>query len=368
LEGMQVRQADFLYAVSCITPSSLRELKIEIPNVKWADVGGLEDVKQNVQEMVMNPTQHADKYAKYGLNPSKGVLFYGPPGCGKTLIAKAMANECSSNFISVKGPELLTKWFGESEGNVRAIFDKARAAAPCIIFFDELDSIAQQRGNSQGDAGGAGDRIVNQMLTEMDGVGAKKNVFIVGATNRPDIMDDALLRPGRLDQHIYIPLPDLIARASIMRANLRKSPLAADVHINFLATITEGFSGADLCEVCQRAAKAAVRECIEEQVVLENLAALDPELAQGLVADPVPYLTRKHFNEAMSDAHPTVDPLLMERYEAFKNKNNPDYAKENDEGTFKAEWPLEDLPDTYTEDGDPMAFRVNLGEDEDELY
>ena len=151
-------------------------------------------------------------------------------------------------------------WFGEAEGNVRSIFDKARAASPCIIFFDELDSIAQSRGAGSGDGGGAGDRVVNQLLTEMDGVGGKKNVFVVGATNRPDIMDGALLRPGRLDQHIYIPLPDYKARCGIFRACLRKSPLAKDVHLNFLASITNGFSGADVTEVCQRSAKAAVRD------------------------------------------------------------------------------------------------------------
>jgi len=142
------------------------------------------------------------------MQPSKGVLFYGPPGCGKTLMAKAVANECSSNFISVKGPELLTMWFGESEGNVREVFDKARAAAPCVLFFDELDSVGVSRGSGAGDAGGAGDRVLNQLLTEMDGAGAKKNLFFIGATNRPEILDEALIRPGRLDQLIYIPLPD----------------------------------------------------------------------------------------------------------------------------------------------------------------
>lgn len=145
--------------------------------------------------MILFPIEHPDKFLKFGMQPSKGVLFYGPPGCGKTLLAKAVANECSANFISIKGPELLTMWFGESEANVRDVFDKARAAAPCVLFFDELDSIAVSRGSSMGDAGGAGDRVINQLLTEMDGVGAKKNIFFVGATNRPEILDEALLRP-----------------------------------------------------------------------------------------------------------------------------------------------------------------------------
>ena len=202
------------------------------------------------------------------MQPSKGVLFYGPPGCGKTLLAKAVANECSANFISIKGPELLTMWFGESESNVRDVFDKARAASPCVLFFDELDSIAVARGSSQGDAGGAGDRVINQLLTEMDGVGAKKNIFFIGATNRPEILDEAIIRPGRLDQLIYIPLPDQPSRLGVLKANLRKTPLAKDVDLNFLANITDGFSGADLTEICQKAAKSAVRDVIFEFILV----------------------------------------------------------------------------------------------------
>jgi transitional endoplasmic reticulum ATPase len=175
--------------------------------------------------MILYPIEHPDKFYKFGMEPSKGVLFYGPPGCGKTLLAKAVANECSANFISIKGPELLTMYFGESEANVREVFDKARSSAPCVLFFDELDSIGVARGNSVGDAGGASDRVINQLLTEIDGVGAKKNIFFVGATNRPDILDEALLRPGRLDQLIYIPLPDVKSRINILKANLKKSPL-----------------------------------------------------------------------------------------------------------------------------------------------
>merc|ERR1719276_326765 len=184
------------------------------------------------------------------MSPSKGVLFYGPPGCGKTLMAKAVANECQANFISVKGPELLTMWFGESEANVRDVFEKARQAAPCVLFFDELDSIAQQRGGSSGDGGGAADRVMNLLLTEMDGMGSKKTVFIIGATNRPDIIDSALMRPGRLDQLIYIPLPDEPSRLSIFKANLRKSPVSAEVDMDTLARYTQGFSGADITEIC----------------------------------------------------------------------------------------------------------------------
>ncbi len=184
--------------------------------------------------MILYPIDHPDKYQKFGMKPSKGVLFYGPPGCGKTMMAKAVANECSSNFVSVKGPELLTMWFGESEGNVRNVFDKARQASPCVLFFDELDSVAQSRGKGVGGSG-AGDRVMNQILTEMDGVGEQKNIFFIGATNRPFILDEALLRPGRLDSLCYIPLPDLEARISIFKAVTRKTPVAPNVDFNRLA-------------------------------------------------------------------------------------------------------------------------------------
>merc|ERR1712216_133931 len=250
---------------------ALREMTVEIPNVTWADIGGLERVKAELRETIQYPLEYPEKFEKFGMSPSKGVLFHGPPGCGKTLMAKAVANECQANFISVKGPELLTMWFGESEANVRDVFEKARQAAPCVLFFDELDSIAQQRGGSSGDAGGAGDRVMNQLLTEMDGVGAKKNVFIIGATNRPDIIDPALMRPGRLDQLIYIPMPDYESRLSVLKAVLRKTPLSPDVDIAYVASQTEKFTGADLTEICQRAAKLAIREDIMRSMEREKI-------------------------------------------------------------------------------------------------
>merc|ERR1712134_129413 len=226
LDSMAVTQDHFVTAMGGVNPSSLRETVVEVPNIKWDSIGGLENTKRELQEMILYPIEHPEKFEKFGMHPSRGVLFYGPPGCGKTLLAKAIANECQANFISIKGPELLTMWFGESESNVRDIFDKARQAAPCVLFFDELDSIAKSRGGSHGDAGGASDRVINQVLTEMDGMGSKKNVFIIGATNRPDIIDPAVMRPGRLDQLMYIPLPDQESRVSILKANLKKSPLA----------------------------------------------------------------------------------------------------------------------------------------------
>jgi transitional endoplasmic reticulum ATPase len=253
------------------------------------------------------------------MSPSKGVLFYGPPGCGKTLMAKAVANECQANFISVKGPELLTMWFGESEANVRDVFEKARQSAPCVLFFDELDSIAQQRGGSSGDGGGAADRVMNQLLTEMDGVGAKKNVFIIGATNRPDIIDTALMRPGRLDQLIYIPMPDYESRLSILRATLRKSPVSKDVDLNYLASQTDKFTGADLTEICQSACKLAIREEIERDIERQRMKAEagDMEDDGDDDEDLMPEILRKHFEAAVRQARRSVSDRDLAQYASF---------------------------------------------------
>ncbi|KAK2075843.1 AAA ATPase cdc48 [Prototheca wickerhamii] len=314
LNSMAVTMDHFKTALGLSNPSALRETVVEVPNVTWDDVGGLDGVKRELQETVQYPVEHPEKFEKFGMSPSKGVLFYGPPGCGKTLLAKAIANECQANFISIKGPELLTMWFGESEANVREIFDKARQSAPCVLFFDELDSIAVQRGNSVGDAGGAGDRVLNQLLTEMDGMNSKKTVFIIGATNRPDIIDPALMRPGRLDQLIYIPLPDDPSRRQIFKACLRKSPVAPDVDLDLLARVTNGFSGADITEICQRACKYAIRESIAADIAAGAGAgdAMDED-----AADPVPAITRAHFEEAMKYARRSVSDADIRKYQAF---------------------------------------------------
>jgi transitional endoplasmic reticulum ATPase len=265
LQSMSVTQDHFLTSMKGVNPSVLRSTVVGVPNVKWEDIGGLEQVKQELREMVQWPFEHPDAFLKFGQRPSRGVLFFGPPGCGKTMMAKAVASESSANFISVKGPELLTMWFGESEANVRDVFDKARSAAPCILFFDELDSVAKARGGGGGDAGGAGDRVMNQLLTEMDGVTAQKMIFFIGATNRPDILDPAMMRPGRLDSIIYIGLPDFDARISVFKASLRKSPVAEDVDFEWLADKAEGYSGADIAAVCKNAAKIAIRRLIKYQ-------------------------------------------------------------------------------------------------------
>ena len=325
LEALCVTNDHFKFAQGHTNPSSLRETVVEIPNITWDDIGGLEETKKDLQEMILYPIEHPDKFQKFGMSPSKGVLFYGPPGCGKTLLAKAVANECSSNFISVKGPELLTMWFGESEGNVREVFDKARAAAPCVLFFDELDSVGVARSSGGGgDAGGAGDRVLNQLLTEMDGAGQKKNLFFIGATNRPEILDEALIRPGRLDQLIYIPLPDFVARVGIIKAVLRKSPVAPNVNMDFLAQQCEGFSGADMTELCQRATKAAIREAIAAEEERKKLVSNEDELME--MDDPVPVITRAHFEEAMSNARRSVTEYDLNKFEQFRQKFDPAYA------------------------------------------
>eukprot|EP00932_Pfiesteria_piscicida_P015918 SRR837773.2898.p2 GENE.SRR837773.2898~~SRR837773.2898.p2 ORF type:complete len:315 (-),score=130.22 SRR837773.2898:13-918(-) len=300
--------------------------------------------------MILYPIDHPEKFEKFGMHPSRGVLFYGPPGCGKTLLAKAVASECSANFVSIKGPELLTMWFGESEANVREVFDKARAAAPCVLFFDELDSIGTARG-SGGDAGGAGDRVMNQLLTEIDGVGVKKNVFFIGATNRPELLDEALLRPGRLDQLIYIPLPDLPARQGILESTLKKSPLAPNVPLSFIAQKTEGFSGADLAELCQRAAKAAIRDAI----AADELNAGGDDAMGAAEANEI---CRKHFEEAFAGARRSVANNDLAKYDQFRKKFDPFYKSASGDGSLNIQWP----------DGPALGTTAAAADDDDDLY
>ncbi|KAK9942598.1 hypothetical protein M0R45_008252 [Rubus argutus] len=269
LNSMAVTNENFQTALGTSNPSALRETVVEVPNVTWDAIGGLENVKRELQETVQYPVEHPEKFEKFGMSPSKGVLFYGPPGCGKTLLAKAIANECQANFISIKGPELLTMWFGESEANVREIFDKARASAPCVLFFDELDSIATQR--------------------------------VVVGTNRPDIIDPALLRPGRLDQLLYIPLPDEESRYQIFKSCLRKSPVSKYVDLRALAHYTTGFSGADITEICQRACKYAIRDNIEKDIERERRRSQNPEVMEE-DEDEVSEITAAHFEESMKYA------------------------------------------------------------------
>jgi transitional endoplasmic reticulum ATPase len=355
LASMSVTMDHFRTALGLSNPSALKETVVEVPNVTWEDIGGLEDVKRELKEMVQYPIQFPEMYKQYGMNPSRGVLFYGPPGCGKTLLAKAIANECQSNFISIKGPELLTMWFGESEANVRELFDKARQAAPCVLFFDELDSIARARGSSSGDAGGAGDRVLNQMLTEMDGMESKKNVFIIGATNRPDIIDPALMRPGRLDQLIYIPLPDFKSRVQVFKAALKKSPVAKDVDIDFLASKTEGYSGADITEICQRAVKLAIRQSIEK-------AARRAEAGDSMQTDDEEHaeISRLHFAEAMKHSRRSVSDADIRKYDMFSQT----LAQSRGSLTSNFEWPNQGGQPQGNQGGQPSNFQTNEGDDD----
>jgi transitional endoplasmic reticulum ATPase len=290
LEKIKVSREDFANALKTIQPSALREVVLEVPNVKWTDIGGLEAVKQELMEAVEWPLKYPEVFRRLGIRPPRGILLYGPPGTGKTLLAKAVATESQANFISVKGPEVLSKWVGESEKAVREIFRKARETAPCIIFFDELDSIAPRRGFHT-DAG-VTDRIVNQLLTEMDGIQSLKGVVILGATNRPDILDPALLRPGRFDRVLYVPPPDKAARLAIFKIHTREMPLDEDVDLDILASVTEGYTGADIEAVVREAAMLAARENINAQKV-----------------------SMRHFEKALLKIKPSVGPEEKAEYD-----------------------------------------------------
>ncbi|MBN2566927.1 CDC48 family AAA ATPase [Candidatus Woesearchaeota archaeon] len=281
LERLVLAHADFMDALKVVRPSALREVLIEVPNISWEQIGGLSDVKQELAEAVEWPLKHPKAFKALGVKPPKGVLLYGPPGTGKTLLAKAVANQSQANFILVKGPELLSKWVGESEKGVRKIFDKARQTAPTIIFFDEIDAIAPKRGLHT-DAN-VTERVVNQLLTEMDGLQELIDVVIIAATNRPDIIDPALLRPGRFDRLILTPVPDARTRAEIFRVHTARMPLAKGVLIEELAQKTENYVGADIESICREAAILALRKDIRAKEV-----------------------TMAHFIEAIEKVRPSV--------------------------------------------------------------
>ncbi|MFB6205545.1 MAG: CDC48 family AAA ATPase, partial [Haloglomus sp.] len=255
LDSLQVTETDFKEAMKGIEPSALREVFVEVPDVTWDQVGGLEDSKERLRETIQWPLDYPDVFEQMDLEAAKGVLLYGPPGTGKTLMAKAVANEAESNFISIKGPELLNKYVGESEKGVREVFEKARSNAPTVIFFDEIDSIAGERGQRMGDSG-VGERVVSQLLTELDGLEELEDVVVVATTNRPDLIDSALLRPGRLDRHVHVPVPDEEARRAIFAVHTQHKPLADDVDLDALARRTEGYVGADIEAVCREASMA----------------------------------------------------------------------------------------------------------------
>ncbi len=290
LKKLKVKKQDFLEAMKLVHPTLLREVLVEVPEVHWDDIGGLDDVKQQLREAVEWPLKHPEVFEKMGIRPPRGILLYGPPGCGKTLLAKAVATESGANFIAIKGPEILSKWVGESEKAIREIFRRARQVAPAVIFFDEIDAIAPARGFRY-DSSGVTDRIVNQLLAEMDGIQTLKNVVVIGATNRADIIDPALLRPGRFDRIIYVPPPDKKARLEILKVHTRKVPLDKDVDLERIAELTEGYSGADL--------EALVREAV--------ILALREEFR------PRP-ISMRYFLQALKIVKPSLSRDIMERY------------------------------------------------------
>ena len=261
LNKITVSEDDFMGALMEMQPSSMREVLVERPNVHWIDIGGLDDAKRQLKEAVEWPLKYGKIFRKMNANPPKGILMYGPPGTGKTMLAKAVATESEANFISIKGPEFLSKWVGESEKAVRETFRKARQAAPCVIFMDEIDSIATSRGS--GDDSHVTERVISQLLTELDGLEGLQDVVVIAATNRPDMIDPALLRPGRFDRMVEIGLPDLESRKSILTIQTANTPLADDVDLNIVAEKTEGYTGADLSAVVNEAIMDAVRELVK---------------------------------------------------------------------------------------------------------
>ena len=280
LSELMVEKEDFSNAFMEIAPSALREVYVEVPDVRWDDVGGLEEVKQAIIEAVELPLRRPDMFKYADVKPPKGILLHGAPGTGKTLIAKAAANETQSNFISVKGPQLMSKYVGESERGLREIFRKARAATPCILFFDEIDSIAPIRGH--GSDSGVTERVISQMLTEMDGMEELKGVVVLAATNRIDIVDPALLRPGRFDIILELPMPDERARYEIFKVHTKKKPLSKDIRLEELAKMTEGFSGAEIEAVCNRAAMLAIREFESDNKDISSLKIKDKYLKRAI--------------------------------------------------------------------------------------
>jgi transitional endoplasmic reticulum ATPase len=293
LEKMEVNMEDFFNAYKEITPTAMREVYIEVPVVHWSEIGGLEDVKEELREAVEWPLRNPEVFSRMGIRPPKGILLFGPPGCGKTLLARAVATESEANFVTIKGPEVFSKWVGESEKAIREVFRKGRMAAPAVIFFDEFDSLVPRRGMGYGDSG-VTSRVISQLLTEMDGVIALEDVVVIAATNRPDIVDPAVLRPGRFDRLIYVPDPDEKARLEIFKIYTKDMPLTGDVDLAQLARMTNNYSGADIQSLCREAAMNALRREIKAKEVALS-----------------------HFRNAMEKVGPTISSDMESWYKSF---------------------------------------------------
>ena len=311
LEQIEVTKEDFKEALKEVLPSAIREVFVEVPNVTWDQVGGLHDLKQRLIEAVEWPLSHPTIFTRMGVNPPKGILLYGPPGCGKTLLARAVATESEANFISIKGPELLSKWVGESEKAIREVFRKAKMASPCIIFFDEFDSIAPSRGRHTSDSG-VSEKVLSQFLTELDGLEVSKDLVVIAATNRPDILDPALIRPGRIDRILLVPLPDAEGRLEILKLFTKGMPLTSNVKIEDLSEMIEGFSGADIETWCREAAMIALRDNIRARKVSFD-----------------------NFKDARKIVNPTLTREIIDWYEKFGAKlKSRRIEKSKEEGLF----------------------------------
>ena len=293
LEKMEVTMNDFVNAYKEVTPTAMREVYIEVASVNWDDIGGLDEVKQHLKEAVEWPLKNPKIFSRLGIKPPKGILLYGPPGCGKTMLARAVATESEANFITIKGPEVFSKWVGESEKAIREVFRKARMAAPAVVFLDEMDSLAPRRGLGFSDSG-VSERVISQLLTEMDGIVTLQDIVVIAATNRPDMVDSAILRPGRFDRLIYVPEPDDKSRLQIFKIYTKEMPLAKDVNLNQLALMTRYYSGADIESICREAAMHTLRQDIKATEV-----------------------TMKDFQDAIKEIGPSVTPEMEKWYKNF---------------------------------------------------
>ncbi|XP_033204178.1 ATPase family gene 2 protein homolog A isoform X2 [Bombus vancouverensis nearcticus] len=295
--SLKVTISNFEHALTVTKPSAMKEVLIEVPNIQWSDIGGQKDLKLKLKQAVEWPLRHPEVFLRMGITPPKGVLMFGPPGCSKTMIAKALATESKVNFLNIKGPELFSKWVGESEKAVREIFRKARQVSPSIVFIDEIDALGSERGSSSSAGSNVQERVLAQLLTELDGVTALGSVTLVAATNRPDKIDKALLRPGRLDRIIYVALPDYEARQEIFDIKLRNMPIAEDVHIQDLVDLTEGYSGAEIQAICHEAAMKALEEDLNATII-----------------------TKEHFKAALAIITPRTPASLINLYNEYMNK------------------------------------------------
>ena len=330
---------DFLSAIKHVQPSSKREGFATVPDVSWDNIGALQAIREELTLSVLEPISHPEKFKQLGLPLPAGVLLYGPPGCGKTLLAKAIANESGANFMSVKGPELLDKYVGESERAVRVLFDRARSSSPCIVFFDELDSLCPKRGSESGSGGGGvSERVVNQLLTEMDGLDERRSIFVIAATNRPELIDPAMMRPGRLDKLLYVPLPTPDDRVAILRAVASKVSLGSDVDLEQIGRSprAEGYSGADCTALLREAGLAVLRDdTLTRRGYRSSVEARDSDdkVLETKDAPRELLIHAKHFDYAFNHVLPSVSKRDQARYDRMRDR----MARARSRGTSVAE-------------------------------